>query len=232
MFFSQNGNAEEGFYYALTPWGTAALVLLTVAFLVLIAFLKRPRDEETAREQRFSAKQLVFSGMCIAIAFALSYVRVIRMPWGGAVTLCSMLFVTLIGYWYGPKIGLAGAFAYSLLQFIQDGGSYVLSPLQACLDYIFAFTALGASGFFHGKKDGLRRGYLFAVLLRGLFHTLGGYLYWMDYMPDNFPKSLSFIYPFCYNYAFLLAEAAVTLLLLSLPPVRAALQRAGAQARS
>ena len=35
-----------------------------------------------------------------------SYIRVFKMPWGGSVTLCSMLFICLIGYWYGVKTGV------------------------------------------------------------------------------------------------------------------------------
>lgn len=147
------------------------------------------------------------------------------MPWGGSVTLCSMLFVVLIGYWYGPRIGLTAGFAYGLLQFVQDGGSYILSPLQACLDYILAFAALGLSGLFCKKANGLVKGYLFAILVRGLLHTIGGYLYWMDYMPENFPKSLAVVYPIAYNYAYILGEGFITIVILTLPPVKNAMTR-------
>lgn len=41
----------------------------------------------------------------------------------------------------------------------------------------------------------------------------------MDYMPDNFPKSLTAIYPIAYNYSFLLAEAAITLVIICIPAV-------------
>ena len=163
--------------------------------------------------------------MALALAFALSYVKIFHMPWGGSVTLCSMLFVSLIGYWYGPQIGLISAFAYGLLQFVQGGGSYILSPLQVGLDYLLAFTALGASGFFYKKKNGLVIGYIVGVLLRGLLRSIGGYLYWMDYMPENFPAKLSFIYPFCYNYAYLIAEAVITVVIINIPSVSKALAR-------
>ena len=46
-----------------------------------------------------------FSAAALALGFITSYVKIIDMPWGGSVTLCSMLFITLIGYWYGPKVG-------------------------------------------------------------------------------------------------------------------------------
>ena len=79
------------------------------------------------------------------------------------------------------------------------------------------FAALGVAGFFGKKKNGLLIGYIVAVLARGFFHTLGGYLYWMDYMPENFPQSLKALYPIIYNYSYLLAEGVLTVILISLP---------------
>ena len=133
-----------------------------------------------------------------------------------------MLFITMIVYWYGRKIGISCAFAYGIMQFLQGGGTYILSPMQACLDYFFAFAALGVSGFFYKKKNGLVIGYIVAILARGLFHTIGGYIYWMDYMPDNFPSSLAIVYPILYNYAYILLEGVVTIIVIMLPPVKKA----------
>lgn len=214
-------NVEDG-YYSLTNLGVTLFVIIMVALLVLTAFIKDNKDN-AASKKLFSTKQLVFCAMALALGFATSYVKLIPMPWGGSVTLCSMLFVTLVGYWYGPKIGIIAGFAYGILQFVQDGGTYILSPMQACMDYIFAFAALGASGFFYKKKNGLMIGYIVAILLRGVFHTIGGYLYWMEYMPENFPQSLAIIYPICYNYAYIIAEGIITVIIMMLPPVKNAL---------
>lgn len=218
-------NREDGFY-SLTDAGTILFVVIIAALVILIALFKDKNNSSSSKSVRlFSTKQLVFSAVALALGFIASYIKIVHMPWGGSVTLCSMLFVTLIGYWYGPKIGLAAGFAYGILQFLQGGGGYILSPLQACMDYIVAFAALGLSGFFCKKANGLIKGYLFAIFVRGLFHTIGGYLYWMDYMPDNFPQALAFLYPFAYNYAYILAEGAITILLLLLPPVKDAMTR-------
>lgn len=217
-------NQEDG-YYSLTATGVIAFVIIIAVLVMLIAFFRKKENAETTNAKTFSAKQLVFSAVALALGFVTSYVKIIDMPWGGSVTLCSMLFVTLIGYWYGPKIGLIAGFAYGILQFLQGGGSYILSPMQVCMDYILAFAALGLSGFFSQKKNGLLKGYLFAVFIRGLFHTVGGYLYWMDYMPESFPKSFAFLYPFAYNYAYLLIEGFITVVILLLPPVKNAMTR-------
>ena len=61
-----------------------------------------------------------------------------------------MLFAMLPGFFFGPAIGIAAGVAYGILQFIID--PYVLTPVQAILDYVFAFGAFGLSGFFAGPK--------------------------------------------------------------------------------
>lgn len=220
LFFQQ----EDGFY-SLKAAGMIALIVIIALLVVLTALIKNKEESKDTSPKMFSTKQLVFSAVALALGFAASYIKIIDMPWGGSVTLCSMLFITLIGYWYGPKIGLSAGFAYGILQFVQGGGSYILSPLQACLDYILAFAALGLSGFFYKKANGLIKGYLFAIFIRGVFHSIGGYLYWMDYMPENFPSSLASIYPIAYNYSYILVEGFITIVILMLPPVKKAMAR-------
>ncbi|MCM1143623.1 MAG: energy-coupled thiamine transporter ThiT [Blautia sp.] len=223
---SQLFQAEDG-YYALTKSGTIAFMVIVALLIVSIAFLiKRETASEKPRKQKvFSARQLAFSAMAIALGFITSYIKIVHMPWGGSITLCSMLFVTLIGYWYGPAVGLVAGFAYGFLQFVQTGASYILSPTQACMDYILAFAALGLSGLFYRKTNGLIKGYLFAIFMRGVFHSIGGYLYWMDYMPDSFPQFLVPVYPIVYNYAYILAEGLITIVILSIPAVKNAMGR-------
>lgn len=167
--------------------------------------------------------------MAIALGFVTSYLKVFPMPFGGSITLFSMLFIVLPAYWYGPKTGILVGFTYGILQFLQE--PYVLSLFQVCCDYFLAFAALGAAGFFAKSRNGLVKGYILGVFLRGVFHVLGGYLYWMDYMPDNFPQALAFAYPIIYNYSYLLAEGAITVILLSLPPVKKALEQVKTLAR-
>ncbi len=214
-----NYSESEG-AYALTPAGVTAVVVLIALLVLLIAFMHGKREQKV-----LGTTQLVFSAAALALGYVASNIKIVHLPWGGSVTLCSMLFIALIGYWYGPKIGLTAGFAYGLLQFVLGGGSYILSPMQVCFDYVIAFAALGCSGFFSRKKNGLVIGYIVAILMRGLFHTIGGYLYWMDYMPEEFPKALAPVYPICYNYAYILAEGVLTILILCIPAVRKALGR-------
>lgn len=165
--------------------------------------------------------QLVFCAMAIALAVVTSYVKIFSLPWGGSVTLCSMLFIVLVANWYGVQTGIFVGLTYGILQFIQE--PYVLSFFQVCCDYILAFAALGVAGFFAKSSNGLLKGYIVAVLARGAFHALGGYLYWMSYMPENFPQALKSVYPIVYNYSYLLAEGVLTVIIISIPAVKKAL---------
>lgn len=101
-----------------------------------------------------------------------------------------------------------------------------------CCDYVFAFAALGLAGVFMNAKNGLIKGYLLGAFMRGVFHAIGGYLYWMDYMPDNFPKSLTAIYPIAYNYAYIGVEAVITVVILSLPAMKRAMEQLRGAARA
>ena len=208
-------NAEGG----LTAAGYAVTVVAGIVLFLAAWYLAGRRSAE----KKMSAKQLVFCGVAIALAYITSYIKIFNMPWGGSVTLCSMLFIVLVANWYGVGTGLFVGLAYGILQFIQE--PYVLSFFQVCCDYIFAFAALGLAGVFAKSNHGLLKGYILAVVARGAFHALGGYLYWMDYMPDNFPKSLTAVHPILYNYSYLLVEGVITVIVISIPAVAKGLAR-------
>ncbi|SEV90919.1 energy-coupled thiamine transporter ThiT [[Clostridium] fimetarium] len=210
----------EGGAYTLTKGGFICLAMILVLLLIGAAFLFNKQHSV-----KLGTKQLVFSAVAIALGFATSYLKIYSMPWGGSVTLCSMLFICLVGYFYGPKLGLIAALSYGILQLFQDGGSYMLDPFQVCCDYFFSFMALGLSGFFSNKKNGLLIGYIVGILGRGVFLSIGGYIYWMSYMPESFPKILSGIYPIVYNYSYILIEGIITVAIISIPAVKDALKR-------
>ena len=109
-------NAEGG----LT---TAGYVLCVAAGIILfvVALIFAGRISE---KKKMGTRQLVFCAMAMALAFITSYLKLFNMPWGGSVTLCSMLFIVLVANWYGPKTGVLVGLAYGILQFIQE--PYVL----------------------------------------------------------------------------------------------------------
>ena len=200
---------------------TTAGYVTSIAAMVILVVIAAVLFHKKSSSGKLTTQQLVTCAVALALAYATSYLKVFSLPFGGSVTLCSMLFIVLIGYWYGPKIGILTGLVYGIFQFLQE--PYVLSFFQVCCDYILAFAALGIAGFFAKQSHGLLKGYIAAVIARGFFHALGGYLYWMSYMPDNFPKSLTAVYPILYNYSYLLAEGIITVIIISVPAVSKAL---------
>lgn len=210
--------ADDGYggvIYSLTPAGYAAIILVMLVLLALPASLFARRS----RGIRFETKQLVFCSAAIALSVVTSFIKLYTFPFGGSVTLCSMLFVCLIGYWYGPKIGLATGFAYGLLQLVT--GPYIVFPLQVLVDYPLAFGALGLSGFFWKSRQGLLKGYLVGVFGRYLFAVLSGWLFFGTYAWEGWAP---LPYSLAYNAAYIVPEAVITLVILSLPPVKKAME--------
>ena len=166
-----------------------------------------------------TTKRIVFSAMAIALATVVATViKLPSLPNGGSTTLFSMLIVCLVGYWYGAATGVIAAVAYGILQFIT--GPYVVHPAQVLLDYPLAFGALGLSGFFCQKKHGLIAGYLTGVLGRFICHMISGLIFYTTYV-DSLQGNIAAVWASTvYNLSYILPEAILTLVLLSLPPVR------------
>lgn len=213
MFAREVVDPEWGNYYELTTWGYMALIGVMLCVLLAAAFGSKAR--------KISTRQLVFCAMAMALALVTSNLKLWRMPMGGSVTLFSMLFISLIGYWYGLRTGLLTAIAYGLLQLIID--PYVISLPQLFIDYIFAFGALGLSGIFTGSKNGLYKGYAISVLGRFVFAFISGVAFFGS-SAAGYGMTVP-VYSICYNGAYIFTEAAITFMVLALPPVREALGR-------
>lgn len=169
-------------------------------------------------KKKLTTKQLTYSAAALALAMVCSMIKFTNLPMGGSCTLCSMLFVALIGYWFGPYIGLTAGFAYGLLQFIIEPIFYTLP--QMLIDYPLSFGALGLSGFFAGKKNGLPLGYLTGVAGRYVFAVISGVIFFGSYAPEGTPALL---YSLGYNATYIVPEAIITFIIISIPAVAKAL---------
>lgn len=176
--------------------------------------------EKTTTTDFSKIRRIAYPAMAIALSTLASMVTVFKMPMGGSVTLFSMLFITLIGSWFGVSTGIICGIAYGLLQFILD--PYVLSIPQVICDYFLAFGALGLSGLFKNNKYGVMIGYVVGVLGRYFFVVVSGVVFFAAYAAEaGFDSAL--LYALAYNGLYLGAEAAMTLAILMLPPVRKAI---------
>lgn len=167
-------------------------------------------------------KILVEGAVMVALATALSFIRILKLPWGGSITLLSMLPIVLFSIRRGVKPGLAVSFVYALIQFgqgVMDGlFGWGLTPgmLIACifLDYLGAFTVLGIAGAFRKKGlPGWISGISLAIVLRFVFHFFSGVVIWHSYgeLWNGFFTENTYLYSFLYNGCYMLPELIFTL---------------------
>lgn len=143
-------------------------------------------------------KRLTESAMLLAVAIVLELVSkmfIPEMPFGGQVTLVSMLPVVLISYRHGVKWGLVAGVTYALLEmalgaktvaaafqpgYFGDGIMLLNAFIMCVLDYLVAFTVLGLGGLFRDRfeKPGtaLLAGSVVALGARYLAHIASGYI--------------------------------------------------------
>ena len=157
----------------------------------------------------------------VALAAVLSFIRVYRLPWGGSITLLSMLPIAVYSIKRGLKAGFAASFVFSLFQLFQgitDGlFGWGLTPVMliACilLDYVLAYTSLGIAGIFRNKgAAGWLGGTILAVFIRFVFHFLSGVVIWHSYgeLWNGFSTDNTVLYSLLYNGSYMLPEMIFT----------------------
>lgn len=141
---------------------------------------------------------LVESAVMIALAAVLELVAkmvIPEMPFGGQVTIVSMLPVVLVGWKYGIGKGLLTGFVYSLVQMalgVKTISSLIMPAsedylgsignvvLMFIFDYIVAYTVLGLGAIYKNKVKNnsvsLALGSFTALLLRYISHIISGYI--------------------------------------------------------
>lgn len=172
-----------------------------------------------------STRKIVFSAVSVALATVTA--NYIKLPsinalfgayFGGSTTLFSMLFVSLPGFFFGPVAGFSAAIAHGLIQLISN--PYIIHPVQLLFDYILAFGALGISGLFSGKKNGLVTGYSFGCLGRFIFSTISGLIFFTEYAGVLQTDLAAVWASTAYNLSYIVPEYILTLIVISLPPVK------------
>lgn len=165
---------------------------------------------------------LVEGAVMVALAAVLSYIRIFHLPWGGSITLLSMLPICIYSIRHGIVSGLFASFVFALIQFgqgVMDGlFGWGLTPVMliACimLDYIMPFTVLGLAGVLRKKGTvGWIAGTAGAVVLRFIMHFLSGIVIWHSFgeLWDGFSTDNEILYSLLYNGCYMLPELIFTL---------------------
>jgi thiamine transporter len=173
--------------------------------------------KNTVFETRILAEIIIFS----ALSAVLYTIRPFTLPYGGSITLGSMVPTMWLSLRRGARIGIITGAVFGVLALFVDilllgASAVVATPLQAVLEYPVAFGLVGLTGLFHARTVTLAlAGAGLSVFLRFLVHYFVGVFVW--YYVYAFPTEYGqYIWPAIYNGSFLLVEFLVSAVLLAI----------------
>lgn len=186
---------------------------------------------ENRTKSRLTVRWLVEGALMVALATVLNeFTKVIPMPLGGGLTICSMLPLVVMSFRWGWDRGLLTAGAFSLLQMVfgMDNVMYATDAGMAAgivlLDYIVPYTVIGLAGVFRTKK--LEVSYVVGIVvtfaLRLLCHFITGWWIWDALFPNEFGM-IAPVYSLAYNGSYMLGEmvlSSVVAVILCRTPLR------------
>lgn len=112
---------------------TTAGYVLSIGVMVVCVLAGLALSDRTEKNRTFSARRLAYCAMAVALAYVTSFIKPFELPYGGSVTLLSMLFIVLVGNWYGVKSRCAGGLAYVCCSFCRSRISSVCSRCAATM---------------------------------------------------------------------------------------------------
>ncbi len=161
-------------------------------------------------------KKLTESAIMLALTVILSYFKLIDLPYGGSVTLCSMLPTVLIAYRHGMAWGFGVGVANGALQLLMGMSSlaYATSATAAIaivmLDYILAFSVTGLAGIFrkliNNQTASIVSGTALVCILRYVLHVISGCTVWAGL---SIPDYDALVFSLAYNATYMLPELLI-----------------------
>ncbi|MBR5251308.1 MAG: energy-coupled thiamine transporter ThiT [Oscillospiraceae bacterium] len=171
--------------------------------------------------KRTNTRAMVECALMIAVGTVLAQIKIFTMPYGGSVTLVSMLPFILVSFRHGTKWGLFTGFVNSLLQMLTGfyappSGTFTALVGMILLDYLLAFMVLGlAQGIakpFRNRTIGVAAGTAAVCFLRFVCSFLSGALLWGSYQSYyEWAVGMSvWEYSFIYNASYMFPELIIT----------------------
>jgi thiamine transporter len=144
----------------------------------------------------------------VALSLVLNFIKIFQLPYGGSITLGSMVPVLLLSFRRGPRVGVFAGVVFGVAQMLLDG--WVYNPVGMLLDYPLAFGSLGVAGLF--KKTPLV-GVVVSLAGRFVSHFLSGVIFFYMYAPEGMSP---IVYSAIYNGSYILPEMFISVILIYL----------------
>lgn len=181
-----------------------AIAVLVIALLLICIFNKK-----------YTTTEIAYAGVCLAASFALSFIKVSPVQYGGSITLASFVPLLIYAYKFGPIKATIAGIIFGLFNFISD--PYILTPMTFILDYILAFASIGLMGFapMLGKLPQAAKvaiGTVLVYVARFIFHLISGMIYFMeDAVWADIPTPNAFVYSLIYQCVYIPADCVISI---------------------
>ena len=155
-------------------------------------------------------KKMTECAIMVAFATVLSIVPLAQLPYGGSITIASMLPIVLISYRRGLLWGTGAGLLFGVIQqllglsnlsYFTTWQSIVAIVL---LDYLLAFGVAGLGGAFRrlriGQREALLLGAVLVSVLRYLCHVVSGATVWAGL---SIPTEAALAYSLVYNATYI-----------------------------
>lgn len=169
---------------------------------------------------RFQTKIFAEIIVFAALSAVLYIIRPFSLPYGGSITLGSMVPVLWLSMRRGVYVGFVAGAIFGVLALLIDvmllPYSPIANPLQIFLEYPLAFGVLGLAGVFHKKNVGFAiAGVAISVFVKFLIHYLVGAFIWV-YVYEFPPEWGQYLWPAIYNGSFLAVEFIISAILMAI----------------
>jgi thiamine transporter len=189
-------------------------------------------EGKTVSEGKFEARILAEIVVFAALSAVLYVIRPFTLPYGGSITLGSMVPVMWLAMRRGLYAGFAAGVIFGILALFIDvmlvgAANIVATPLQVFLEYPVAFGVLGLTGLFHKRQTVTFAiaGVSLSVFVKFLIHYLVGAFIWVT-IYEFPPEWGQFLWPAIYNGSFLLVEFIVSAIIMAILVERGTLKYA------
>lgn len=166
-----------------------------------------------------NVRVLTECSIMIALSTVLSVIKLFEMPYGGSITLASMLPIAVIAHRHNIKYAVGSALVASVIQLLLGlkNFSYFTTPESlialGVFDYILAFGVFGLVGickkWIKSQSLAATLGITLASALRYLCHVISGATIWAGL---SIPTEAAMVYSLSYNATYMVPETIILVL--------------------
>ena len=165
-------------------------------------------------KQKEALRALCETAVMVALAVALSFVKVDLWAQGGSLNLV-MIPIIIVGYRRGWQWSIPAGLAFGLIKCAMgEGFSYGFASVM--LDYVLAYGAVGLAGFFKGAKHGMAIGSVVGSAARFLVHFASGVTIYrigigesVELFGKTYGSDAAVLYSIVYNGSYMLVNMIV-----------------------